>query len=91
MGSRHTSYEVSLTYLDLEELSNRRENLCLTFALKCLKNEKFKHFFQPTPELEYGMRNERRKFLEPQCDRERYRKSPLVYMTRLLNQYFDQI
>ena len=68
MGSRYSSYEESLVYLDLESLEIRRENLCLAFALKCLKTEKFKHLFQATPDLEYAMRNDRRKVIEPQCN-----------------------
>ena len=31
--------------LDLENLEIRRKNICLKFAKKCLKNDRFKHWF----------------------------------------------
>ena len=88
MGTRYQSYEDSLTFLNLEELSVRRDELCLAFALKCLNSAKFGHIFIPTPNVGYNVR-ELRRFVEPKCDTERYRKSPLVYLTRLLNEYFS--
>ena len=40
LGNEYTSYEKSLVKLDMETLYIRREQLCLYFALKCLKNPK---------------------------------------------------
>ena len=91
MGTRYTSYEDALKYLSLDTLFERREMLCLSFALKCLKNQKFKHLFQVTPDLEYDLKKDRRRFIEPKCDSERFTSSPLIYLTRLLNTYFDNI
>ena len=88
MGTRYQSYEDSLTFLNLEDLSVRREELCLTFALKCLNSAKFGHLFTPTPNVGYNVR-ELRHFVEPQCDTDRYLNSPLVYLTRILNEYFS--
>ena len=90
MGTRYTSYEDALKYLCLDTLFKRIEMLCLAFALKCLKNPKFKYLFQTTPELEYNLKKERR-FVEPHYDTERLKSSPLTYLTRLLNAYFDNI
>ena len=84
MGDRYKSYEHSLRFLDLESLQDRREKLCLSFALKSLKNVRFKHLFEPTPNVDYRFRNVKR-FKEPQYDTSRYNNSPLVYLTRLLN------
>ena len=56
MGTRYTSYEDALKYLCLDTLFKRIEMLCLAFALKCLKNPKFKYLFQTTPELEYNLK-----------------------------------
>ena len=38
MGQKFKSYSKSLLFLDLEDLNSRRENLCLTFALRTMKN-----------------------------------------------------
>ena len=89
MGSRFTTYEDAMEYLELEELSDRRESICLNFALKCLTNPKFKDLFTLVPENDHYIR-ERRKFLGPQCSKDRYRNSPLVYLTRLLNKHFEE-
>ena len=53
LGTRYTSYEDTLKLLNLESLEKRREDLCLSFALKCLKNPKF----EPTPKVDYKLRD----------------------------------
>ena len=45
MGNAYTTYRQSLKELGMDTLERRREILCLRFAKKCLKNEKFKIFF----------------------------------------------
>ena len=82
MGNRYTTYEEALEYLELDTLLKRREQICLDFALKCFHNRKFSHLFVPTPANDHDLREPVRRFLEPQCTTERYRKSPLVYLTR---------
>ena len=42
---RYKSYRKSLEELNLDTLEERRETLCLNFALKALKNETMKHMF----------------------------------------------
>ena len=88
MGRRYLSYEDSLTILKLETLHERREEICLSFALKCQNSKKFSHMFEPVPHSDYNFR-ETLKFIEPHCHLERTRKSPLVYLTRLLNNYYS--
>ena len=41
LNGSYKSYEQSLAQLDLQSLIERREMLCLNFALKCGKNEKY--------------------------------------------------
>ena len=91
MGPRYLDYDHALENIGLEKLTNRRDEICLNFALNCLKNEKFKNLFILVPETDHDFREDRRTFLEPQCTTERYRKSPLVYLTRQLNIYFDAL
>ena len=45
LGEKYIDYEKSLIQLDMESLFDRRENLCLNFALKCVRNPKTKHMF----------------------------------------------
>ena len=90
LGHNYVNYEDALKLLDMESLKERRDILCLNFALKCLSNPKFKNLFERTPDYDYSVRNQR-KFQEPQCSKARYQNSPLVYLTRILNQYFDKL
>ena len=54
MGERYNGYQKALAELEIETLEQRRENLCLNFALKCSKNEKSKKMF-PLNEKQHKM------------------------------------
>ena len=45
LGEKYKSYADSLTKLDMQSLYDRREQLCLNFALKCVKNPKSAQMF----------------------------------------------
>ena len=45
LGKRYKDYESALVLVDLENLSERREQLCLKFAKKCLENKKTENLF----------------------------------------------
>ena len=45
MGAKYTTYKEGLKMLRIPTLDDRREALCLSFAKKCLKNEKVKGMF----------------------------------------------
>ena len=45
LGTNYNGYENSLLKLEMENLSDRRKNLCLKFAQKCVKNPKTAHMF----------------------------------------------
>ena len=45
LGEKFISYENALLRLNMESLKERREHLCTSFALKCLKNPKTKDMF----------------------------------------------
>ena len=44
-GNNNISYKKGLLILDIDDLSTRREKLCLDFAKKCIQNPKLKHMF----------------------------------------------
>ena len=45
LGNKYKSYRDALTLLEIDSLEERRENLCLNFAQKCLTNDKMKTLF----------------------------------------------
>ena len=48
LGDKYISYKFALKSLCLESLHTRRDKLCLKFALKAEKHEKFTKWFKPT-------------------------------------------
>ena len=45
LDDKYQGYKKALLKLDIESLSDRREKLCLNFAIKAAKNDKSKHMF----------------------------------------------
>ena len=85
LGDRYSGYKKSLVKLDMLSLSERREQLCLNFAKKCLKNYKTKSMF-PENEKTHSMktRNEEKYFVQ-HANTERLKKFSIIYMQNLLN------
>ena len=79
------SYDNALKVLKLQSLKERREDLCLKFAQKCLQVPKFESMF-PRNQRDHNMEKRR-----PECFQvrrgltERLRKSAIPHMQRLLN------
>ena len=82
LGRYYISYSNALSMTKLQTLHARREELCLKFALKALKSDQSDWF-----KLNASTRNTRKSriCIEPKSKTERYRKSPVPYLTRLLN------
>ena len=87
LAERYTHYEHACTIFGTATLESRRRDLALNFALKCIKSEQHKHFFKQRTSLYYKLRRIK-SFEEPFCKTERYRNSPIPYLTRLLNEHF---
>ena len=47
----YKNHENALNILELQTLKERREELCLSFARKCLRNEKMKALFPPNKKI----------------------------------------
>ena len=45
LGTKYLGYENSLAKLDMISLKDRREQLCLSFAEKCVRNPKTQNMF----------------------------------------------
>ena len=91
LGSGYNSYNDACENLDLETLKDRRLNICKEFANKNLKHPKFSSWFKKSEE--WSSLNERKckklpdqPLLKPvECRTRRFRKSPLPFLTNLIN------
>ena len=86
MGQDYHSYDMGLKYLNMESLESRRVKLCLNFAKKALKHEKFQSWFKLSGKKQHT-RQENPKFCEVKAKHSRLQKSPIAYLTRLLNEH----
>jgi hypothetical protein len=85
MGKNYSTYKEGLKILKINNLKLRREKLCLSFAKKCIKNEKVKNMF-PLRKVIHGMKKRKhRKFQNVRTNTTRYKKSSIPYMVKLLN------
>ena len=83
----YNGYKYALTILDLETLSDRREQLCLSFAQKCVKNKKTQHMF-PLNNKTHNMNTRiTEKFQVQYANTGRLKDSSIIYIQTLLNEY----
>ena len=85
-GQDHTNYRDALEHFNLNSLKQRREDLCLNFAKKALKSEKFKNWFCRN-EQNVETRRAKMHLKEVYTRTRRYEKSPLPNLTKLLNSH----
>ncbi len=87
LGQRYQGYCGALSLHGLCTLADRRVQLCLDFARKIYKSS-FRDCLPPLREQLTGhqMRNSDKLTMQ-RCRTERYRRSPIPYMYRLLNNY----
>ena len=84
LKSNYESFEKALEILNMETLEKRREKLCLNFAKKSLKSETMKTIFPENEKSSMKTRNQER-FIVNFANRERYKKSAIPYLQRMLN------
>ena len=91
LGDDHVDYKHSLDVLGCETLQERREQICLKFAKNALKHPKFKNWFCPSEPVIRPKPNTRLPKEEPTRFKpvpfrtDRFRDSPLPYLTDCLN------
>ena len=91
LGDDYTSYDDAVDTLECDNLDVRRVKLCENFAKKAFKNPKYTNWFciddsvpQHLNTRSDATRNIRH--LKPvQTRTQRYERSPIPYMTELLN------
>ena len=81
------TYREALKTLNLETLEARRIKLTMKFGLKAEKNQKFKKWFKPTVK-KYNTRIEQLRYCTVKAMHTRFAKSPLSYLTSLLNKFY---
>ena len=70
----------------MEKLHERRERLGLSFAKKCLKNEKFSSMFPKNVNGSTMKVRNREKYCVNQAKTERFRNSTIPFLQRKLNE-----
>ena len=84
LGNKYISYKSALSFCCLESLAERRMKLCTKFAKKALQNEKHSHWFVRNNK-KVNTRSKPALLKMPRYRCERFRRSPIPYLTNLLN------
>ena len=86
LGMGYTTYKVALKHFNLDTLEARRVLLCKKFGKKSVKHPKHAKWFVPNTRITVT-RQEQPKFCPVLSKTKRFEKSPLSYLTNLLNKY----
>ena len=86
-GQKYLSYENALKTLNLKRLEERRYHICEKFARKSEKSDKFSKWFIPA----VRQTKSDNRYILPNARTRAYQKSPLMYLTNLLNGNYDEL
>ena len=86
LGNKYIGYKDGLLKLDIENLSERKKELCLNFVRKCITNPKTKHIFPENVKNHPMKRRMEERFKVNHANTERLRESSIIYMQHLLNE-----
>ena len=84
LSDQYSSYADALDRANLDSLETRRENLCINFAKKAVKDVKHSSWFKPKPQL--PTRQVQDRYFKPIARTDRLLNSPICYLTKLLNE-----
>ena len=85
LGDIFKSYMKALEICNLERLYDRRAGLIRNFAIKTCANPKFKSWFAKNTNPERELRRTLQTWKEPFTRTEKFHKSPIPHLTRILN------
>ena len=95
MGDSYNGYDETLIALEVEKLSGRRSKLCLKFAKRAEKHPKYQNWFVPADEFippTVTTRSDKTfvetKYKPVPTRTDRYKGSPLPFLTDILNEYY---
>jgi hypothetical protein len=84
---QYNGYLNDLLKLGLEDLNQRRQNLCLEFTQKCTKHDKLQHKF-PKHQKEHSMETRCNAVYKVQlANTSRLQNSAIIYMQKLFSDY----
>lgn len=86
LQENYSSYKQALTDLEIDTLEDRRLKLCTKFALKAEESVKFSTWFQPNSKTSVT-RQKPEKYCPVLTRTVKLEKSPISYLTDLLNQH----
>ena len=87
LGNDYLNYADALAQIGLDTLETRRTQLCLSFAKISAKHPRHSYWFaQRNDQNRPNTRSVKMNYSEPICRLERFRNSPIPYLTRLLNE-----
>ena len=86
LGEKYFSYSHALNLLDLDSLSDRREQLCLSFAQKCTKNPKMKNMFPLNDKTHAMDKRSFEKYKVQHANTDRLKNSAIIYLQNMLNE-----
>ena len=91
LGDNYISYEAAMEMCGLESLSQRRENRCLKFGIRCSRNITTSAIFPCNPTTDtHNIR--KREFYKVNSSRtEFYKKSAIPYIQRKLNDHMAKM
>ena len=84
LGMNYRTYSTASKWFELDTLEQRRTELCGKFANKAVKNTKHTNWFKLNDRTTIT-RKEQPKYCPVRTRTKRYEKSPLSYLTSLLN------
>ena len=85
LGSNYTDYTSALEKIGLETLEQRRYKLCENFVKKAIKDPKHKQWFDEYNQVGAKTRSDKTQYITPLYRLERYQRSPIPYLTDILN------
>ena len=85
LKNNYESYKKALKFLNMESLNMRREKQNLSFAKKCLKIDNMKTLFPINSKFHSMNTRNILKYQEKKAKKERYKKSSVISMQKLLN------
>ena len=95
MGEDFVKYEHAVDYLESEKLSERRLKLCLNFAKRAEEHPKYQHWFteementRPVPNTRSDKNACKTKYRVVPNRTERFKNSPIPYLTDVLNDHY---
>ena len=85
MGNRYQGYQEALKHMSLDSLKERREKMALRFIKKSLKQETFSKLFPLNKNNHLMRKRNPEKYSVIIANTERYRKSAVPFLQRLLD------